>query len=177
MRYTFQTSRLLLRPYGSEDWPHVHRLWTDPAIVWWRANDPMTEEETRDLHGRYLGINGAAARGFGWWLVFDRKPDSTLIGQAALKPLPDIPGEIELAWQILPDQRGQGFASEASGEMLRHGFGTMALESIVAPIVPENAASIAIARRLGMSKSGELMKGGLLHHLFRISHTDWSALE
>ena len=177
MSYTFQTDRLLLRPYGSEDWPHVHRIWTDPAIVWWRANDPMTEDETRDLHGRYLGINGAAARGLGWWLLFDRVTEGKLIGQVALKSLPDIPGETEVVWQVLPAHRGQGYASEAGREMLRHGFETMALDQIVAPIVPENAASLAVARRLGMSKTGELMKSGLLHHLFRISHTDWSALE
>ena len=63
MGYTFETEGLMLRPYGPEDWPHVHRLWSDPAIIWWRADDPMSEDETRDLHGRYCGLNGAAMSG------------------------------------------------------------------------------------------------------------------
>ncbi|HXZ68597.1 MAG TPA: GNAT family N-acetyltransferase [Alphaproteobacteria bacterium] len=177
MRYTFQTERLLLRPYGLEDCPHVHRLWTDASIVWWRANDPMTEDETRDLHGRYSGINGAASSGLGWWLIFDRTNDSQVIGQAALKPLPDLPGETEVAWQVLRDRRGKGYATEAGRVMLRHGFGAMELDRIVAPIVPGNAPSVAVARRLGMTKSNELVKAGLLHHLFRIGRTGWSVLE
>jgi len=175
MRYTFESERLLLRPYGPDDWPHVHRLWTDPTIVWWRANDPMAEDETRDLHGRYVGINGAAASGFGWWLVFDCSPDEKLIGQVALKPLPDIPGETEVVWQILREYHGEGYATEAGREMLRHGFGAMALEQVVAPIVPTNAPSVAVARRLGLKKVDEIMKGGLPHHLFGISRTEWSA--
>ncbi len=134
----------------------------------------MSEEETRDLHGRYAGMNGAALSGFGWWLVFERG-DGKLAGQVALKPLPDLPGEIEIGWQLVPDQRGKGYASEAARRLIAHGFASKSLEQIVAVIVPENTASLGVAARLGMAKSAEIMKAGLPHHLFRVSRRQWSA--
>lgn len=168
MTHEFLTDRLLLRPYGPDDWPHVHRLWSDPAIVWWRKDDPMSEDETRDLHGRYAGLNGAALSGYGWWLAFERA-SGDLTGQAALKPLPDLPGEIEAGWQLVSAHRGKGYATEAARRLIAHGFANLGLDEVAAVIVPEKAASLAIAARLGMKKSGELMKGGMLHYLFRVS--------
>lgn len=176
MRYTFETEHLTLRPYGPEDWPHVHRLWSDPAIIWWRADDPMSEDETRDLHGRYCGLNGAAMSGYGWWLVFERGAGE-LIGQACLKPLPERPGETEIGWQTVLGHRGQGYATEAARGLLRHGFAAMGLQQILATIAVSNAASIALAQGLGMTKIDALTKAGLPHHLFRIGREEWEALE
>jgi RimJ/RimL family protein N-acetyltransferase len=176
MRYTLETEQLVLRPYGPDDWPFVHRLWSNPQIVWWREDDPMSEDETRDLHGRYAGINGAAMSGFGWWLAFERS-SGELVGQAALKSLPERPGEIEVGWQLMPEHRRKGYATEAARGLIEHGFTAMALAEIVAAIVPENAPSVAVARRLRMTKTDELMKGGIVHHLFRVRKREWSVLE
>ena len=180
MHFDFETSRLSLRPYGSEDWPHAHRILSDPRIIWWRKNNPMSEAETHSFIDKYAGAEGTEATGFGWWLVFDKLNGETpqgLAGHVALNPLPERPELMEIGWHFLVEGRGKGYATEAARRLLRHGFETMGLAEIVAVIVPANTTSSKVAERLRMTKIDQLMKAGLLHHLFRIGCEEWSTLE
>ncbi|MCC6613237.1 MAG: GNAT family N-acetyltransferase [Anaerolineae bacterium] len=58
--------------------------------------------------------------------------------------------EMGLFWAVGGAYRGQGYASEAAGALIRHAFEAMSLKRIVATTEYNNAASIAVMRRVGM---------------------------
>ena len=55
----------------------------------------------------------------------------------------------EMGYVLLPDFRGQGYATEAAIAMARFGFGTLGLRQITALTDPDNAASGAVLQRAG----------------------------
>ncbi|HUF55603.1 MAG TPA: GNAT family N-acetyltransferase, partial [Thermohalobaculum sp.] len=57
--------------------------------------------------------------------------------------------EVELGWRLTGPARGRGHAGEAAAALVEHGFATLHLPRIVAEVYRANAASNAVARRLG----------------------------
>jgi RimJ/RimL family protein N-acetyltransferase len=88
------------------------------------------------------------------------KPQLTLVGHFNFHTRPDppylrdlAPGGVELGYSIFPAYRRRGFAAEAALGMMgwanRRG-----VTRFVVSISPENAASVAMARKLGFGKIG-----------------------
>jgi RimJ/RimL family protein N-acetyltransferase len=65
--------------------------------------------------------------------------------------VPFAPG-VEIGWQYHPEFWGQGYATEGAMALIRHGFEDCGLEKILAFAVLENSASIAVMKRLDMSR-------------------------
>ena len=67
---------------------------------------------------------------------------------------PERPGltsaEVGLYWALAPAHRGRGYATEAARALVDHGFARLRLARIVATTTFDNAASVAVMRRLGM---------------------------
>ncbi|MDQ3810065.1 MAG: GNAT family N-acetyltransferase [Chloroflexota bacterium] len=58
--------------------------------------------------------------------------------------------EVGLYWEVLPDQRRRGYATEAAEALVRYAFGRLNLRRLVATTTYDNLASIAVMRKLGM---------------------------
>lgn len=61
----------------------------------------------------------------------------------------------------------RGYATEGARACMDYAFGTLGAKSVIAEIRPENTASVAVARRLGMEKTGEFIK---LHNGVEMLH-------
>jgi [ribosomal protein S5]-alanine N-acetyltransferase len=59
--------------------------------------------------------------------------------------------EVGLFWAVAPDHRRLGIATEAARAMIAYAFDDLRLARIVATTDYDNAASIAVMRRLGMT--------------------------
>jgi RimJ/RimL family protein N-acetyltransferase len=59
--------------------------------------------------------------------------------------------ELGLFWALSPGHRGRGLATEAARAMIGYAFDELRLRRIVATTESDNAASIAVMRRLGMT--------------------------
>ena len=59
--------------------------------------------------------------------------------------------EVGLFWAVAPEYRRRGIATEAARAMIAHAFDDLRLARIVATTDYDNAASIAVMRRLGMT--------------------------
>ena len=59
-------------------------------------------------------------------------------------------GETEVLWALHPDVWGKGYATETARAALAYGFDTLALKLIFAITRPDNLASQAVMRRLGL---------------------------
>jgi RimJ/RimL family protein N-acetyltransferase len=93
--------------------------------------------------------------------ALERAEDSQLLGTMLLKPIPasspaePLPpsGDTEIGWHLHPDAWGFGYAAEAARRVLEYAFAA-GLAEVVAVTYPENTASQAVARRIGMSPRG-----------------------
>ncbi len=74
--------------------------------------------------------------------------DGVCVGQVGINHGPLFP-EKELGWMLYDGFEGQGYATEAAIALRDWAFATLELESLVSYFDPANAASMAVAKRLG----------------------------
>ncbi|GIJ30508.1 hypothetical protein Vqi01_56700 [Micromonospora qiuiae] len=81
-------------------------------------------------------------------------PEDRMIGFARL----GLTGHqaAKLGYAIHADHWGHGYATDAARTIVNYGFRELRLHRITAAIGPDNAASIAVAKRLGMQYEGRL---------------------
>lgn len=86
-------------------------------------------------------------------------PTSELIGFARLGL--DGVKAAKLGYAIRADKWGHGYASDAARTLVNFGFNQLDLHRVSAAIGPDNVASIAVVKRLGMQYEGRIR-----HHVF-----------
>lgn len=161
----------MLRRLAESDAAPLLHVFGDPQVM--RYGDGVqTEAWIRSWIAWVL--QGYAAHGFGPLAVVEKKT-GTLIGYCGLFVFPDINGrpEIELGYRLVRSAWGQGFATEAAVAVRDYAFDTLGVERLVSLIDPANAASTAVARKLGMVYSADVMLAGYTHpdHVYLIEKT------
>jgi RimJ/RimL family protein N-acetyltransferase len=166
------TPRLLIRPFTLDDLPAVHQMLDlDPA-----RNDPgsygsLSIEQRSD----WLRWTIQSYTQLAWLhqppycdLAIDLNATGQLIGACGFAPclaefgqLPSLADgtalyglswpEVGLYWEIASGQRRQGSATEAGQALIDYGFRVLKLRRIVAMTKYDNAASIGVMRKLGMT--------------------------
>ncbi len=90
---------------------------------------------------------------FGVWRVTVTQT-GTAVGTVLLVPLAGgTAGEVEVGWHLHPDHWGNGYATEAASGAIARGLAA-GLPEVLAVVRPDNAASQAVCRRLGMQPRG-----------------------
>ena len=109
----------------------------------------MDEEEAFTEFAATCGL--WLLRGHGLFTVTDRA--GTVLGFVLIGFEPGD-REPELGWLLLPQARGQGYATEAAAALRDHAFTALGLDRLVSYIAPGNAASRRLARALGARVAG-----------------------
>ena len=117
-------------------------------------------------------------RGLGQWALEERS-GGRFVGRAGLywRAEPEWPG-VEVGWMLDPSAWGLGYATEAGARSVRYGFENLGEESLFSVILPENARSEAVARRLGFAPWEERVLPhfpSAAHMVWRIDRSDWDA--
>jgi RimJ/RimL family protein N-acetyltransferase len=73
-----------------------------------------------------------------------------MVGLHRVNPVLPCAPAVEAAWRIHPAEWRNGYASEAAGAALRHGFSVGGLEEIVAFTPTFNLRSQSVMRHIGM---------------------------
>lgn len=63
--------------------------------------------------------------------------------------------EIEVGWAVAVEARGRGLATEAARAVIEYAFDALGADEVVAYTSPDNAASLRVMEKLGMSARGE----------------------
>lgn len=150
---TLATERLILRGWRPGDFAPYAAMLAD-------------EETARFITARGRGLTEAEAwsetawllghwqrLGYGMFVVEERATGAFLGRVGPLHP-PWWPA-LEIAWSLAPAARGKGYATEAARAAIDWSFGTLGLDRLVSIIDPRNAASQAVAERLGERRTGE----------------------
>lgn len=149
------TERLRLRPYVEADAPRVLEILSHPDVYPWLGDPP--QHPMADLAAARAWIERTNAReqpgAFHVYRAIELRQSGVVAGTVLVAPMirkdgTDL-GEHELGWHLHPDSWGNGYATEAARIML-DGVFAAGLPDIWVGMMVENAASRAVAERLGL---------------------------
>lgn len=138
------TDRLILRAPQASDWPYFRDYRQSARTAF--TGGPKKENEAAEQFAAFFGH--WVMRGFGR-LIAQSRQDGQPLGHFG--PMQWFEGsEVELTWSLWSaDAEGKGLSTEAARAMQAWVFGPLGLTSARAEVHRDNAASHAIARRLG----------------------------
>jgi len=145
-----ETERLILRHLDIGDLDALHGLYSDPEIRKYFPEGTLSLEETREELEWFLGGHPERPE-LGLWATIERR-SGEFLGRCGLLPWTvDGEPEVELAYLINRSRWGEGLASEAARGIVQYSQSRLGLKRLVSLIMPGNAASIAVATKVGMS--------------------------
>jgi RimJ/RimL family protein N-acetyltransferase len=149
------TERLALRGWRASDHDALAAINADAEVMRWIGSGRVLGRGfTDDLIARFEGE--WRERGFGLWAVSWREdPERELLGFCGLTMpsfLPEVLPAAEIGWRLARASWGRGVATEAARAALAFGFAPeRGLREIVAVVAPENARSVRVCEKLGMT--------------------------
>lgn len=148
---TLHTARIELVPLSDEHLELEVELDSDPEVMRYLTGEGRTREQVTTAHRLRLAT-AESVPGLGFWVGF---VDGQFVGWWLLEPpgwIDDRPvlGEAELGYRLLRRYWRQGYASEGSRELLRHGFEDLGLQRVFALTMTANAASRATMAAAGL---------------------------
>ena len=144
-----ETERLILRGPEPEDYPNFKHTFSSYRSRF--MGGPLNAYETLMLYAAEIGH--WQIRGYGMWMIHDRKTDATLGMAGGWKPA--AWPEAEIAWIIWPDTAGRGYALEATHAARKYFYTQLGWEGAVSYLDPKNLDSIRLAERLGAKKDDQ----------------------
>ena len=164
---TIETERLLLRDLEPEDLDDLAAMFADEEVMRWIGGggvlgrdvaEGMIERQRRHY----------ADRGWGQWATVERAT-GRMIGVCGLILWSSMGGseELEVAYLLARDAWGKGFATEAATAI--RDYGVAIRPDLVSLVYPDNAASINVARKLGMTWEKEVELEGSTLGLYRLT--------
>ncbi len=161
---TFETERLILRPWTVDDAEDAFAIFGNPEVTQWLGGSgfPDRLEQMPAIVERWQArYEELGKQGFGFW-ASESKETGRVVGGTVLKPLPadnNMPTEeIEVGWYLAPPHWGRGYATEAASRIVQYALEELALPEIYAIVKPGNHRSVAVTTRLGMQPLGRTTK-------------------
>lgn len=140
---TLRTERLILRKPEIDDFEAYARLMASPRSAGMGGSFDLRAAWGMFCHDAALWqLFGHGA------LMIDLAEGGECVGQVGINHGPLFP-EKELGWFVYEGHEGRGYATEAALALRNWAFSTLKLPSLVSYIAPGNAASVAVAERLG----------------------------
>ena len=153
MEPPLETKRLVLRIPESDDAPVIEELAGDVRVAQMIPVMPHP-------YPTGAGVSWVEAQRQAWAdgqtrsLAITRKPEPALIGVVTLHLHP-ANRNAELGYWVGPPHWGNGYASEAAGDMVRYGFEDLNLARIYATALTRNPASRRVLEKIGMRHEGD----------------------
>jgi RimJ/RimL family protein N-acetyltransferase len=162
--FQLETERILIRPWGENERDTFVRITGNPEVTRFvHGGTPYSEQEITDFFARQVRQLAEHDVCMG---ALVEKASGYVVGIAGVQPL-GTTGDLEIGWILAREAWGKGYATEAGRAAMDHVIGTLGRPRVVAIIDPPNAASKAVAARLGM-KYDRLWTGVELGH--RLPH-------
>lgn len=160
--YPVRTDRLLLRPFRGDDLDGLYAIQSLPAVARYLYWEARTLDEVRIVLADRIKQDRIAEEGEKLNLALQRRDTGALIGDVNLVWLSRPHRQGEIGFDLHPDHHGQGFAREATIEMLRLGFENLGLHRIIGRCDGRNRASARVLEKLGMRREAHLRENEIV---------------
>jgi len=161
------TDRLVLRDLEPADTDAIAAIFGDEEVMRFIGAGGVLD---RDVVVRMIERERQqyARRGWGQWATVERAT-GRCVGVCGLILWPDIDGqeELEVAYLLARDAWGKGYATEAATAV--RDVGVEVRSDLVSLIYPGNAASINVARKIGMALERSVAFQGHQLELYRLA--------
>ena len=173
-----ETDRLALRRWAPDDAYAMEAIWREPEV--WSALQPHTPFDPDKWHSKLeRHLRHWEDHGFGLWTACPRDNPQPMgwIGASHPTFIPELAGEVEIGWTLRPSLWRRGLATEGATAAVDAAFGELVPERVISIIHPTNLRSIAVAARLGMHHSRDVLHPELDECLrvYALSRSAWSA--
>ncbi len=146
------TPRLALVEFTPADAPFIVRLLNDPDWIRFIGDRGVRTEDDARAYLERGPLAMYVRDGFGLWCVA-RREDARPVGMCGLIKRDTLP-DVDIGFAFLPDCRGLGYATEAATATLALAAGRYGLRRVVAIVSPDNARSLKLLGKLGMTPQG-----------------------
>lgn len=143
-----ETGRLVLRKPRSDDSDIIEKILSSQEQTRFLPNEaPYTPYQ----QGEYLNnrIEHWARHGFGTFILCLKDNTSVKVGFAGVEYAPN-PDFVDVRFGIAKEHEGQGYTTEATERLVEWVFGCTDIDKIFGVCMPDNHASKAVLRRLGI---------------------------
>jgi RimJ/RimL family protein N-acetyltransferase len=168
------TERLVIRPWTVDDAEAALAIYGAGEVTRWLT---PAMGQVDDLSAMRSVLEAWAAdqpnmpAPRGRWAVENLR-SGRVVGGLAIRLLPPYDEDLELSWQLRPEDWGNGYAAEAARALAEWAF-TQDIDELFAVARPNNTRAIATARRVGMEWVGETTKYyDLRLQVFRVRPSD-----
>jgi [ribosomal protein S5]-alanine N-acetyltransferase len=176
---TFHTDRLIAERLRAEHFVELRRMHRDRRVMATLApagapnGGVLSDEETRQFLRRHL--DHWERHGYGLW-VFRNRADCHFVGRAGLHST-NAGGkeEVELAYALMAEYWGRGFATEMAEGILAVAFGRLRMTEVVCFTLTTNRASQRVMEKAGFEYERDIVHAGLPHVLYSLTASGWKA--
>jgi RimJ/RimL family protein N-acetyltransferase len=160
MSPVFGTERLTIRAWtlSESDVDRVYATYSDWSVARWLGPSPRSmsdRDQAVTVIERWRARQEADPR-FGAWAA-EVRDTGIVAGTVLTSLLPNTDGspatEVEIGWHLHPDSWGHGYATEAARGAAERAF-ALGVPAVYAVVYPDNARSLAVCRRIGMTPLG-----------------------
>ncbi|AZB41710.1 N-acetyltransferase [Bacillus sp. FJAT-42376] len=158
-----ETKRLILRPYRQDDAERVEELAGDAKVAETTAAIP--HPYPKGLASSWIGRHEEKARTLGsYTFAVALKSTDELLGTMTLR-IDQDDRKAELGYWFGVMHWGNGYCTEAAGQLVKYAFNQFNLNKIWAGVMTKNTPSIRILQKLGFHHEGtfkeDMLKDGV----------------
>ena len=141
-------------------------LWTDPKVTRYLGGPRDFETVRKNLEE---DLPQAHQVQFDLWTLVEKSSERVIGHCGLLEKQVDGRDEIELIYVLSADMWGRGYATEIAVALRDCAFHELGLHRLISLIEPENAASVRVAVKAGMTFEKEIVRpGGAIRHVYAI---------
>jgi ribosomal-protein-alanine N-acetyltransferase len=175
---TFHTDRLIAERLRADHFVELRGMHHDRRMMATLApagapnGGVLSDEETRRFLRRHL--DHWDRHGYGLWVFRDRA-DGQFVGRAGLHNT-NAGGkeEVELAYALMAEYWGRGFATEMAEGILAVAFERLRMTEVVCFTLTTNRASQRVMEKAGFEYERDIVHAGLPHVFYRLTASGWN---
>ena len=166
-----KSARLTLVTLSSTHIGALNELDADPAVMHYITDGAPRPPGHNEAAVPRLVHYAREHPGLGLWPTYLTETGE-FMGWFILKHLLDT-GEVEVGFRLKKKFWNQGFSTEAGRALIHHGFETLGLERIIAIVRPDNLASQAVIKKIGLAYEDKRVFHGMQCLYFSLDRSDF----
>jgi len=148
-----RTQRLVVREFCADDAENLFALTSDPQVVRYLEFGPTSHAESQGLVD-FATASSVSVPRMDYALAIVDMGTGMLVGACGLDVSADDSHSADMYFVFRRDRWGQGLASELVPALIDLAWGPAGLNRVSAVVHPDNAASIRVLERAGMTQEG-----------------------